>query len=466
MKIILQKYISLLLILFVSTRTYAQVPVMNSFEDAAPTIYLDFDGETVNSTAWNGGATLVCAPSGLTETQITEIFNRVAEDYRPFNINVTTDPEIFETAPILQRIRVIITPTSNFTSGVGGTAYVGSFTWGDDTPAFVFSDKLGYSPKMVGEACSHESGHTLGLPHQSAYDANCNFTNEYNPGTGGGQIGWAPIMGNSYYKNLSRWHNGPTNYSRCAGTFDELAEITSAANGITYRSDDNTDDFGTAKRIGVTTFGYDPQRIVFPCIIETNTDKDMFKFYTSQAGARHVVVTPGNVSADWIGANLDVKMTLYDASANLIAVYDPADVVGIDIMTPVLSAGLYYVEIEGTGNANCSNYGSLGSYIINIDLPTSVPVNNSFSRQSISEKKEDISLRPKVAANLINSGTVIINSPGMYNYEIYGSNGVLISKGNLTTGINSILVSGNKSGLYLIRYTGGGKQWTDKFVRQ
>lgn len=474
MKIIIQKYISLLFILFISLKSHAQVPVMNSFEAAEPTIYLDFDGETVNSNVWNGGATLACAAGGLTNPQIAEIFDRVAEDYRPFNINITTDPAKFAAAPILQRVRIIVTTTSNWYPGVGGVSYIGSFAWGDDTPGFVFSDKLGYSPKLIGECCSHESGHTLGLSHQSTYDANCDLVNEYNAGTGSGQVGWAPIMGNSYYENLSLWNDGPTPYG-CTVTQDELAVITSAGNGVTYRADDHTDDFGTATRI-TGTFGYNPG-LAPTGIIETNTDKDMFMFCTRAGGARHIVVTPGNASANWIGANLDVKMTLYDASSNTVAVYDPAGVVGIDITTPVLASGSYYLEIEGTGNANCTNYGSLGSYLINIDIPyadlyMTCPLGGgSLGRhgavtESPIREEAVASSRPKLVANLTSSGTVSVSSPGKYGYEIYGSNGVLIGKGNLAGGINTIPVSGNKSGLYLIRYFGGGKQWTDKFVRQ
>jgi hypothetical protein len=43
----------------------------------------------------------------------------------------------------------------------GGVAYVGSFSWAVDTPAFVFSQKLGsnYAP-YIWEAASHECGHT------------------------------------------------------------------------------------------------------------------------------------------------------------------------------------------------------------------------------------------------------------------------------------------------------------------
>ena len=121
-----------------------------------------------------------------------------------------------------------------------GVSYVGSFTWGDNTPGFVFADKLGNNPKFVAECISHESGHTVGLSHQSRYDNNCSMTEQYNVGTGAGETSWAPVMGNSYYRNMTGWNDGPTPYG-CANTQDNLTIITSI-NGFSYRADDFKDE--------------------------------------------------------------------------------------------------------------------------------------------------------------------------------------------------------------------------------
>src|SRR5665647_1224350 len=131
------------------------LPVLSSLPSAQATIFLDFDGHYVQTTSWNGGNPIDCASSGLSDAQIIEIFNRVSEDYRPFNIDITTDSTKFLAAPLTKRIRIIITPTSGWYTGVGGVSYTGSFTWGDDTPAFVFCDRLGpNNTKMVAECCS------------------------------------------------------------------------------------------------------------------------------------------------------------------------------------------------------------------------------------------------------------------------------------------------------------------------
>jgi hypothetical protein len=334
------------------------VPILNSYPGASAVIFLDFDGHNVSSTVWNGGAAINCAASGMSDAQITEAFNRTAEDYRPFNINITTDSTVFLAAPLIKRFRVIITPTSGWYPGVGGVAYIGSFSWGDDSPGFVFCDRLGpNSPKMVGEACSHESGHAVGLSHQSKYDtANCvSPTEPYNTGIGSGEAGWAPIMGNSYYKNLSNWNNGPTPYG-CTNMQDNLSIITTL-NGFGYRADDFTEVLnGTTTTLTTGSFTKSG-------IISTNTDKDAFKFTVSQNSSFHLSAVPFNVGANYIGANLDIKLQLYNAGGSLIKTYDPENTLSIVIDT-VLNTGNYYIKIDGSGNTNVGEYGSLGSYTI------------------------------------------------------------------------------------------------------
>src|SRR5436305_14874385 len=90
----------------------AQIPIYNSYPVSPAVIYLDFDGQTVDGTSWNTDGPIACGASNLTTAQITEIYNRVAEDYRPFSINITTDSAKYWAAPADQRIRVILTTSS------------------------------------------------------------------------------------------------------------------------------------------------------------------------------------------------------------------------------------------------------------------------------------------------------------------------------------------------------------------
>lgn len=345
-----------LLILF-STKSSC-LPMLSSLPSAQATIFLDFDGQYVQSTSWNGGAPLSCAPSGLTDAQIVEIFNRVSEDFRPFNINITTDSTKFLAAPLTKRIRIIVTTTSAWYPGVGGVSYTGSFTWGDDTPAFVFPDKLGpFNTKDVAECCTHESGHTVGLSHQAKYDNSCNLLATYNSGIGTGETAWAPVMGNSYYRNFSGWYNGPTPYG-CAADQDALSIITTA-NGFTYRANDHSND----PNVNPTAITINNTLFADSGIITTSSDKDVFKFNLTKAGQLHIDAKPFSVGANNEGADLDVKLELLNSSLQVLQVYDPVSILNVSVDTALIS-GVYFLVVEGAGNINTSNYGSLGSYNI------------------------------------------------------------------------------------------------------
>ncbi len=349
--------ITLVISLLLSTATTYSLPQLSSFPSAASTIFLDFDGQMVEGTPWNGGMPLDCKPALLTDDQITEIFNRVAEDFRPFEVNITTDSTVFLAAPLRSRIRVIVTPTSNWYPNAGGVAFTGSFTWGTDVPAFVFPDKLGFKPKLIAECCSHESGHTLSLSHQAKYSGSCTLLATYNDGLGSGETGWAPVMGNSYYKNFSGWNNGPTP-SGCLAAQDNLSIITSY-NGFTYRQDDHADDSTSA-----TVFIENADNTFNAHgIITTNADKDIFRLSMNKARRFNLEVAPFSVGSNNDGADLDVKVTIRNSLFEILRVYDDSSRLDVAIDT-VLAEGEYYVQIEGAGNSYASNYGSLGSYTI------------------------------------------------------------------------------------------------------
>jgi len=176
-------------------------------------LYLDFDGELVNSAYWNNGIPFYVAPSGLGPVEINNITDSVKFDYAQFgNILITTDSTVYKSASILRRQKVIITQNWEFYCGVtacaGGVAWIGSITWGIEAPCFVFSKALSYRQKNIFEATSHELGHTFGLYHQSEFNDSCQFVREY---FNGGSSPNAPIMGISYYKPGVWWIGPLTN---------------------------------------------------------------------------------------------------------------------------------------------------------------------------------------------------------------------------------------------------------------
>jgi hypothetical protein len=355
----------------------AQVPKLSSNPSAAATIFLDFDGQTVSTPYWNGGRTFYCTPSGLTETQIVTAFYQVAEDFNPFNLNITTDSTVYFKAPINQRQRIIVTAYSSWYGSAGGVAYLNTFRWGMEIPGFVFANLLGYNEKNIGEASSHESGHTLGLNHQTLYDASCNFVYEYNPGTGtnGSATSWAPIMGNSYGKTLTLWHKG-TSTQGCTKLQDDLSILGGTENGFGYKEDlvGNTTRTATALPMSTTLSANSQPTTGFNISSEINTsaDVDIFRIDITSDTRLQLSATP-SVSGS-TKPNVDMQMAILDSRGNTLNTYNPPTSLNVSIDSFV-TAGTYYLRLTNAANTNVSNYGMLGDYsVAGAALPSTLPV--------------------------------------------------------------------------------------------
>ena len=355
-------------------RPLAETFELQSNPGADHTIFLDFDGHVTRGTYWQdavggGGDRVVTAAfnatggSGFADSELATIqgvWQRVAEDFLPFDVNVTTrDPG----AAALARdgagderwgVRVAVGGSWEdwFGSSAGGVAYVGSFRWdgryGADTPTFVFSDDLGDDEKYVAEAVSHEIGHTLGLHHDGTQSRG------YYTGHGSGATGWAPILGVGYYRELTQWSRGE--YAGANQTQDDLAVIT-ADNGFGYRADDYGGTFAAAADL---TFAGGAGAFADSGIVGRNTDADAFRFSTAGGAV--------SVRADVAGrgANLDVRLELRDAAGRLVAAADPSGQLWAELSADV-AAGDYWLRVSGAGDGDpagggYSDYGSLGAY--------------------------------------------------------------------------------------------------------
>lgn len=347
---------------------------LNSKPGSQRTIYLDFDGHTLTNTAWNNSN----VPNGYQvlpydtdgnpgsfsaqeQANIRAIWARVAEDFAPFDVNVTTQYPGEEaitrsgSADQVYGTRIVITNSSPapFCGGCGGVAYVGVFDRTSNhawyQPAFCFSGSGGASAKNMTECISHEVGHNLGLRH----DGIINGTTYYS-----GHSPWTPIMGVGFNQPVSQWSKGE--YSNANNQEDDLAVMVSY--GIPVRADDHGNTTGTATPFPGYAEGF----------ITSQNDADYFRFVAGASGTATFHARPAG-----LGPNLDIHLTLFASNGSQLAEANPtvarvnsSVATGLDASIQYsVSAGLtYYLRVQGTGHGSpltgYSKYASLGAYTL------------------------------------------------------------------------------------------------------
>ena len=369
-------------------------PAFSSRPGAVATLLLDFDGIVWEGT-WAGRTPgtvpaydLDGNPSTFTAGEIQDIhhiWTRVAEAYSPFDVNVTTvDPGDF-TQPRVS-LRVVIGGSNEwYSTGAGGVAYVGGFTFSSANAygrtSWVFEQVLqprDNDPpvtthvKKVADATIHEAGHQFGLSHQAWFDENGNFVDSYRRSTDGGFT--APNMGVAYQAIRSLWSDGP----RAAGNppqpvqqldLDILSSTVddpagSYWNGFGFRPDDWGNDIGSALQMShyagvLTSFG----------VIEQSTDADLFYFF-SEGGDVQI-----EVDGAQFGQMLDVVLNLYDSAGDLLftdsppLALDPDLDYGLDAsFAGFLDEGDYYLGVLSNGG-----YGDIGQFFVTVTGAVSVP---------------------------------------------------------------------------------------------
>lgn len=372
--------------------TQAEAFTLHSKPGASRVVYLDMDGHVVTGTIWNSTADpLYMRPydsngdeSTFTQTELSEIaetWKRVAEDFAPYDIDVTTEePTSF--GPNVGHILVTRKADENnrniYNCSCGGVAYVG--VWGRSNytyyqPALVFLDGVG-GPHNISEAASHELGHNLNLSHDGT------STVGYYSGHGSGNTDWGPIMGVGYYAQISQWSKGE--YADANNTQDDLQII---ANYLSYRADDHEDvNFASATPLVITggTVVSSTNPVTDPAnidpsnkgIIEDRNDVDLF-FMDVGDGTINLDITPAWVanyaSQSRRGMNLDVRAVLYDEFGFEVAQSDVAGDTYATINVGV-AAGRYILSVEGVGSGDpltngYTDYGSLGQYFISGTVP-------------------------------------------------------------------------------------------------
>jgi hypothetical protein len=341
-------------------------------------IYLDFDGHTITGTAWNaskGIDPVSVSPydtdgnpasfSTAEQDVVHEVWARVAEDYAPFDVDVTTQQPsqdaINRTNATDQQYgtRVLIDPDTWYQSGCGcgGVAYIGVYDNSGQhdyyQPALVFTKGVGTGAKNLAEAASHEAGHNVGLSHDATASVG------YYEGHGS----WAPIMGVGYYRGISQWSKGE--YAGANNTEDDYNVI--GTHGLALRADEvgDTTASATALTVGATASG----------VIAAESDLDVYRVDIGALGNY-----TATASAAPLGGNLDIKLDLLNSAGTVVTSADPASgqsdagtPTGLGAtVTSTLQPGIYYLRVDNVGygnplNTGYSTYGSRGAYTLTVN---------------------------------------------------------------------------------------------------
>jgi hypothetical protein len=75
-------------------------------------------------------------------------------------------------------------------------------------------------------------------------------------------------------------------------------------------------------------------------------------------------------------------------------------------------------------------------------------------------------VKPQLIGNTISGNTLTVNSPGNYTYHIIDQSGRMLAKGNLEKGYSTIGAAAINTGIYIIRFTDGEQQWSEKFIKR
>ncbi|MBU1910226.1 MAG: choice-of-anchor J domain-containing protein, partial [Verrucomicrobia bacterium] len=354
-------------------------PAYHSKPGSTNILFLDFNGHVVSNTYWNTAYTTPVwrarafdtdgdetTFSDLEQRYIKQIWERVAEDYTPFDVDVTTE----QPPSWYRRVgHALITPTTDADGrrcphyGYGGIAYVNVFNLanysynvaGCYSPAWV-TPMSGSSYASTAEAATHELGHNMGLSHDGT------STLGYYPGHAAttSAPSWGPIMGTAYGRNVSQWSKGE--YYNANQTQDDLAII--AAKTV-YKTDDHGSNSASA-----TPMSVDGLSVTATGLIGRTSDRDVFSL---SSGSGNVVLSaiPYRCTNGTWGGNSDLVLLLCDSDGSVLASNNIAAGVHASI-TQAVAVGTYYAHVYPCGTGYPTNnppsgytvYGSLGAYLV------------------------------------------------------------------------------------------------------
>ncbi len=328
------------------------VPIFNSKANSQNVIYLDFDGEDLTPTRWDYGQARAYDNDGnlfgfsATERdEIYQMWRNVAEDFAPFNVNVTTDRAVYDATPNEHKIANII--TNSRVMPHQGIAY--SNVWGDhdsdEKPSLTFAHYL-RRPDVYANTISHELGHMLCLHHDG--DDHRTYYSGHGDAYNGG---WGTLMG-STVKKLTQWDIGE--YAHATNQEDDIAII---GRQLGFQADDHGDDIVNASIINYAS------NDLATGLINSEEDVDVFRIEVN--GLMRLNVS--GITGDDYGTNLDIKAWLTDSIGNVLASDDDIGTFTATLSYRSQSAETIYLHVDGIGRdegyaSGYSDYGSQGYY--------------------------------------------------------------------------------------------------------
>lgn len=348
------------------------VPIFHSFPGSNYVIYLNFIGGPLTGRAWNniyGNPNYSTQPyvplaynpnrtpgfPPAVQNAIAGIWARVAEDYSPWQVDVTTErPASFDgsklEALITSRNTADGKPMPSSTSG--GIAYVDIFGRNytqQYSPALIYYDNLSNgNESAVAEAVSHEIGHNFGLSHNGIIGGS-----NYWKGVGSGEISWGCIMGGAYFINVVKFCKG--DYPNANNKEDQLAIISRQ---IPYRILSGGNSIETATPLSIIN-----GKFKYSGILEQQTSSNFFSL-NSVTGKIQIDAKTLRRNVDTLGNNLCLGVKLFNSTGALIASNENAQTCSAGFLTNTLPLGDYFIQVYAIGNPATSIpiYGSVGQY--------------------------------------------------------------------------------------------------------
>jgi len=356
------------------TVTEAQLRSLESRPNASRVLFIDYWGGVVSGTAWNAdnmGRDIVYEPynsdgnsNSFSRIELQRMYvawAEAAEDYAPFDVNVTTDISVFNSVVATRRSRIIATPTTTAAPGAGGVAYVDVF--GLDPTRFGRSENyysVGWTFNSgftsMGMTHSHEAGHQMGLRHDG---------DNVNPNYYSGHSNWGPVMGAPFGKDYVQWSKG--DYLNANRTENDLEIIEDK---LTLVSDDAGNSNADAASISIENTQL--TGLITPAGLQA--DIDVYELQQSATSTVSIDVRSfvGGLSTG-TGPNLSLRVQLRNGANVVIAEQGPTNNPTSNAFTfsQSLAPGRYYLSIRNQSpDANpitgFDEYGNGGYYRLSV----------------------------------------------------------------------------------------------------